>query len=276
MSSYTYGVEVPTQRERVIQLLSDPFLLSGVFGHVGILQAFDQNKQEFVSPESLSSPATRFKVIYIFGTPDTKLFTSLGEMVGPEPSMSGISYKGFTYDNKVRWSINFEVKPVKLSVTQVRMVVSTEYDTSFLDKITGRKHFNLAEHVVNGHVVPYLRWYFKAESHSLEVEPVLKFAEEGLIGDLMPKVIRSIRDVEYGVVVVEGTDARGRIYIKGGRAEEGEVVVNGERLSGPEAIVRLLQVQSKGKVSVYTVDAWPAILAALRRVGMKLLTDRAK
>ena len=274
MSSYTYEVEVQTPRERVIDLLSDPFLLSGVFGHVSILQTFDQNRQEFVSPESLSSPTSRFKVIYVFGTPDTKVYTSLGEMVGPEFSVSGVSYKGFSFDNKVKWTLNFEVKSLKPSVTQVRILLSADYDTSFLDRLTGRKQFNLAEHIVKAHVVPYLRWYFKAESVSLDIKPVLKFSEEGVLGDLLPKVVRSIRDIEYGVVVIEGVEARGRMYVKGGKVVEGEVLVNGERLSGPEAVVQLLQVQSRAKVSVYTVDAWPAIISVLSRAGSRLSAEK--
>ena len=276
MLSYTYEVEVPTPKERVIDLLSDPFLLSGIFGHVSILQAFDHNRQEFVSPDSLSSPATRFKVLYVFGTPDTKVYTSMGEMAGPELSVSGVTYKGFSYDNKVKWTLNFEVKSVKPSVTHVRVAVSTDYDTSFLDRLTGKKQFNLAEHIVKAHVVPYLRWYFRAESLSLDIKPVLKFSEEGILGDLLPKVVRSIRDIEYGVVVIEGFEARGRMYVKGGRVVEGEVVVNGERLSGPEAIVQLLHVQSGAKVSVYTVDAWPAIISVLSRAGSRLSTEKPR
>ena len=53
----------------------------------------------------------------------------------------------------------------------------------------------------------------------------------------MPKVVRSIRDIEYGVVVVDGVEARGRMYVKGGKVIG--VVVNGERLSRPNAVVQL-------------------------------------
>ena len=78
----------------------------------------------------------------------------------------------------------------------------------------------------------------------------------------MPKVVRSIRDIEYGVVVVDGVEARGRMYVKGGN------VIGGRRqrgrLSRPNAVVQLLQVQSRAKVSVYTVDAWPAIISVLK------------
>ena len=179
MPAYTYEVKVQRPRERVVDLLSDPFLLSGVFGHVSILQAFDQKRHEFVSPDSLSSPATRFKVIYVFGTPDTKVYTSLGEMTGPKLSVSWVTYKGFSYDNKVKWTLNFDVKPVKPSITQVRIIVSAYYDTSFLDRLTGRRHFDLVEHIVKAHIIPYLRWYFKTESQSLDLESVLKFSEEG-------------------------------------------------------------------------------------------------
>ena len=277
MSTHTHEIEVQVSRERLVQLLSDPFLLSGVFGHVSILEGFDKNRQAFVPPDSLSSPTTRFKVIYIFGTPEQKIYTNLGEMTGPEFTVNGISYHWFTYDGKIKGTIDFEIKTVKPTTTQVRIIVSFNYEQSFLDRIAGRQHFDLAEHVVKAHIVPYLRLYLKGvEGNSLNITPILKFSEEGAVGVVISKAMMAVRDVQYGVVVVDGENVQGEMYVKNGKVTDAEVFVGGQRVSGSDAVIQLLQVQDVVRVLVYTVDVESAIMSVLSSIPLKVLAEKAR
>jgi hypothetical protein len=42
MSVYSQDVTIQTSKNRVVSLMTDPFLLTGVLGHVNILQVYDK------------------------------------------------------------------------------------------------------------------------------------------------------------------------------------------------------------------------------------------
>lgn len=69
-----------------------------------ILEAYDYKKNDFVLPSAIADVPTRFKVAYIFGTLRDKLTMRLDEMEGPALFIDYIIYRGFTYDDKVKWS----------------------------------------------------------------------------------------------------------------------------------------------------------------------------
>lgn len=78
-----YEIMVWAFRERVVEILSDPFIFAGISGHMEIVKVFDSVAQDFVEPLEAKSPTARFKVAYIFDVKDGKTSTAVGEMTGP-------------------------------------------------------------------------------------------------------------------------------------------------------------------------------------------------
>jgi len=77
-----HDVTIQASEDREVSLLTNPFLITGVFGHINILQVYDKKEGKYVKPSSLSGFSNKFLVIYIFGTPDTKMNIFEGEMEG--------------------------------------------------------------------------------------------------------------------------------------------------------------------------------------------------
>ena len=158
MSVFSRDVTIKAPKDRLVGLMTDPFLISGVFGHVNILRVYDQKQGIYVGFSSLSSFSNRFLVVYIFGTPDTKMNLFEGEMEGPMFEAGSVVYRGWTKDQKFTWEIRFEAKAVKPTETLVRIFVTADYKVSGLDRLLGRTPFALAQHIVEEHMIPYVKY----------------------------------------------------------------------------------------------------------------------
>lgn len=80
----TYEVVIDAPRSILIIMASNPMFVSGVLGHISILETYDPKQNKFVPPEELASVPTKFEVAYIFGTSENKVSAQLGEMEGPD------------------------------------------------------------------------------------------------------------------------------------------------------------------------------------------------
>ncbi|BCU71667.1 hypothetical protein [Stygiolobus caldivivus] len=266
MKTYTEEVLVPASRERIIRWLSDPFLIAGVIGHLSILQVYDPKTQSYVSPSLLSGYCTRFKVIYIFGTADTKLYTVLGEMRGPIYNPSGITYEGNTSDGKLKWSINFQVRVMKTLESLVRASVSAEYEMSLLDRLFDRSPLALAEHIIKDHLIPYIKYYFKpSDTGQLDITPTVLYVSEGSLSEIIPMVLREAVAVQYGVVTIEGDGIRGKILIKNGRIERLNVNYEENLITSEEALPQIKNIPNSAKVTLFSVDVDTAVMTILER-----------
>ena len=164
MSFYSQEVAIQAPRIRIISLITDPFLLSGIFGHVNILRAYDPTRGKYVNLSSLSSFSNRFLVTYVFGTPDTEMNLIEGEMEGPIYEEGSIVYRGWTKDQKFTWRIRFQTKAIRPMGTLIKISVTADYKVSGLEKLLGRTPFSLAEHIVEDHIIPYIKYYLNTES----------------------------------------------------------------------------------------------------------------
>lgn len=256
MSIYSHDFIVHASKDRVISLITDPFLLSGVFGHINILQVYDKKEGKYVTPSSLSSPSNKFLVIYIFGTPDTRMSFFEGEMEGAIYTVEGVTYRGWTKGKKFTWEMRIQIKNIRPMETNVRIILTTEYKLSGLDKILGKTPFALAKHIVEDHIRPYLKYYLKTESRiSIEdITPIKLFEKEGVFSQILPELTKASGNVEYGIIVVKGADISGELLIKNGRITKINVNYKGKEIQGQEGIFELLSLPSIVKITLYTVN----------------------
>ena len=161
MSVYSHEVTIQAPKDRLLSLMTDPFLISGVFGHVNLLRVYDQKQGKYVGFSSLSSFSNRFLVVYVFGTPDTRMNLFEGELEGPILETGSVVYRGWTKDQRFTWEIRFEAKAIKPKETLVRIIATADYRVSGLDRLLGRTPFALAQHIVEDHIIPYIKYYLK-------------------------------------------------------------------------------------------------------------------
>ena len=267
--NYNYDVTLQVSREKVIEVLSDPFFFSGISGHVGIAKVFDSTVQDFVEPAKAKSPASRFKVVYVFELKDERVLAAVGELSGPTFTPNGVSYSGFTEDGKLKWSLNVEVKGVTDTETQVKFTSTVECEESFFGKLLSKQK-NCGEilgMIIRGHVIPYLVSFLRpTPSGKLQVTPTLVYTETGTLSEVLPKVFRAVQDVHYGMVVIIGEDVKGRLLITNGNISEMNVTMGLEAITDVSAIVRLMNSKSGAKVYVYGVSVEQQVREILDQV----------
>jgi len=267
MSVYSHDVTIQAPKDRLLSLMTDPFLISGVFGHVNILRVYDEKEGKYVSFSSLSSSSNKFSVVYVFGTPDTKMNLFEGEMEGPILEAGSIVYRGWTKELKFTWGIRFEAKAIKPTETLLRIFVTADYKASGLDRLLGRTPFALAQHIVEEHIIPYIKHYLKIESGiGLEgVTPTKLLDEQGLFSQILPKITKVSGDVEYGVAVIRGENVSGKIWIKNGKILGIEVNHKGQTFQGQDAMLELVSLLTPVKVTLYAVDLDVVLMSKLEK-----------
>lgn len=270
MGVYSHDVTIQTSKDRVVSLITDPFLLTGVLGHVNILQIYDQKERKYVKPSSLSGFSNKFLVIYIFGTPDTKMNFFEGEMEGPVYSSEGVIYRGWTKDQKFTWEMKLLIKAIKPMETLVRIFMTADYKVSGLDKILGRSPFALAQHMVEDHIMPYLKYYLKTPSDiGIEgITPTKLLEEQGTFSQILPKITKASADVEYGIVVIKGEDVNGRILIKNGRIVKINVNYKGRIIQGQDAILELVSLSDTVRATLYAVYIDEVLMTKLEKYAL--------
>ena len=256
MPSYSKDLVINAPKEMLLRSMTDPFLVTGIFGHVGLLKVYDAKQGGYVDFNKLTGFSNRFLAIYIFGTPEEKIEFYKGELEGPIFESGSILYRGWTMERKFTWEARFEASYIKPNQTLVRVLASCEYRLSTLEKILGKTPFALAQHLVEDHVVPYINYYLKTkgEAEIEEVTPVKLLDEQGLFSQILPKVTETVKDVEYGVVAIRGEKLNGKMTVKNGTISGIELNDNGKIMQGENAMLYLVSLPQQVRVSVYSIN----------------------
>ena len=156
-------VMVKAGRREVMGIFVDPFKLTGIINHINILQVYDENNNKYVTLDKVEKFPKKFRVLYIFGTPDTKLITFPGYMEGPQIIPSGVKYTGNSDDETFYWTLEIFVKE-RQEGSEIFFNMNSIYKPSFTQKILGKevkmlKDFSFVEHVLSAHILPYFKFY---------------------------------------------------------------------------------------------------------------------
>ena len=281
MKSQTYETTFDVPKQVLIMMASNPALISGLLGHISILQAYDPKQGMFVTPDELTSHPTRFKVAYIFGTPDSKTNIQLGEMEGPLSYLDSVTYKGFTYDGKMKWEISFSFKELSTGKTKVSIIAKTEEDRGLFGRLLGRNQFSLAEHAINAHIIPFIKLYmnqmrmFRAAMTASSVEYRLAAEEEGIVSEVMAKLIRLAKEsnANYAIIVLQGEGFRGKVDLKDGKPVDAWFrCTDGSVKTGKDAVLEALSASVNGKAQLYIIN----IDTVLENISEQIFSDILK
>ena len=257
----TYEVVLDVPKLVIHNMISNPALIAGLLGHISILQVYDSSQNKFVLPQDLTSQPTKFRVAYIFGTPDDKITVELGEMEGPSILLDSVKYKGFTYDGRMKWAISFVIREFQ-GKTKVDIIAESEEERGFFSKFLGKNQFSLADHAIKSHIVPFIKLYMnQILNQRAQLDRTIEYKvvaeEEGIISDLMTKFMRLQREnnLSYAMIVINGDNFRGKIILKNGKPVYSWFRwPDGNTKSGNDAIVEAMTTSVKGKAWLYTLD----------------------
>jgi hypothetical protein len=188
-------------------------------------------------------------------------------MEGPILETGSVVYRGWTKDQKFAWEIRFEAKATKPTETLLRIFVTADYRVSGLDKLLGRTPFALAQHIVEEHIIPYVKYYLKAES-GIElggITPTKLLDEQGLFSQILPKIKNVSGDVKYGVAVIKGENVSGKMWIENGKIAGIEVNHNGQTLQGQDATLELVTLLTPVRVTLYAVNLDEVLMSSLEK-----------
>lgn len=281
-SSHEIIVDVP--KSVLITLASNPWFVSGVIGHASILEAYDPQKNKFVSFDELTSVPTRFKVAYIFNAPDGKVSAYLGEVEGPKMLVDTVTYTGFTYDNKMKWEMNFYFKEVAPGKTKLTIIYKIDEEKGFFSRFIERSHVSLAEHTIKGHAIPFIQLYMsqltqlKVASHG-PVDYRVVAEEEGVVGEVLAKLMRLVKEnnIMHAMIALEGEGFRGKVDLRNGKPVKSWFKwPDGSIKTGNDAIVEALTSTDKGKGTLYTVDVEGLVDHVFDQIFSELATKAAK
>jgi hypothetical protein len=145
--------------------------------------------------------------------------------------------------------------------------VTANYKVSGLDRLLGRTPFALAQHIVEEHIIPFVKYYLKTES-GIElggITPTKLLDEQGLFSGILPKIRKVSGDVEYGVVVIKGENVSRKMLIKNGKIVGIEVNHGGQILQGQEAILMLVSLLTPISVTLYVVNLDEVLMSSLEK-----------
>ncbi|ARM75424.1 hypothetical protein [Acidianus manzaensis] len=257
---YSSEIEVEAPRSLVLEFVRDPFIVAGVFGHVAILRVKDKVKGDFVTPEYLEKPENSFKVAYIYGVPpDYKVFSGIFE--GPKISVDAIEYSGYTDDGKIKFTLSFILKNLA-SETRIYMNSEFKFEGSFLDKMLGRGSFDMAKHIIEGHFMPYIKFYFDShKSSEVKIGKRIILQDEGDMNYIITKFKEVARTMNNGIIEVYSENLNCSFGIINNNMKRSICRSGKDIKTDTEALTALLFSTGKGKIIAYEVNLEDAIIS---------------
>ncbi|WP_338602609.1 hypothetical protein V6M85_02565 [Sulfolobus tengchongensis] len=246
-------IDVPLPKSLILDFVRDPFIVGGVFGHVAVLQVKDKVKGDFVTPEYLQQPLNEFRVAYIYGVPpDYKVFP--GIFKGPEILVDEIRYTGSTDDGKMSFKLSFILKSAGSS-TRLYMSSEFEFKESFLQKLLGRSSFDLAKHIIEGHFIPYIKFYLNSHvPKEVKVGKRVLLEEEGDMNYIIAKFKEIVKNTNTGIIEINNEDLDCSFMVINGDIKKAICRGGKEVKRDNEALSALLFASGKGKLTVYDIN----------------------
>ncbi len=259
---YSQELELRASRSQITSFFIDPIRFAGMFGHLLIVKIFDKEKNNYLPMGNLRNPENKFRVVYVLGDPDSRMTLMKGYMEGPIISLGGIEYKGNTDDNKLSWKIGLYILDSSKGISKVKIIGDYKQDYGVFDRIFSGGDFNLAEHLVKEHVVPFLSLYFKPsleEGYSINEIINLK----GNVDEILSKMRELINTVKYGGAIIIGENLEILMSITNG--DISQVQINGSPSQAGDVMVSLLKAKGEIRLIAYEMGFEDIVLKNLKK-----------
>ncbi|MEM4944663.1 MAG: hypothetical protein QW214_08975 [Saccharolobus sp.] len=262
-------VEVRASKSQVIAFFADPLRFAGIVGHISIAEMYDKEINNYLPMSQVKSPINKFKVIYFFGTPETKIYTNRGSMEGPIilPG-GGIEYRGDSDDNKLIWKVTFLMDE---KTRKLRIIIDAKQQFGFLDRLMGRD-FKLEEHIAKEHIIPLLRIYLNSSSESTTITNSLNevYRFKGDAREVLVKLRDVLNTVKYGGIIINGDSFNIISLISNGEIKRAKI--NNKEADSGEVLTYLLRAEGNVELIVYDVMIEEMIFESLRRKMIEVMS----
>jgi hypothetical protein len=255
-------------------MLTDPYWLAGVLGHIDVLAAYDSRTNRYVQISELNAVPNKFKVAYLLGRIEEKIHMLIGELNGPQLTPSGVKYWGQSDDTKLQWTLDINLKQNKPTETLVEFVLRVDMMKSFFDRVLGTPEF-LSRHIIEDHLIPYIKLYMRPiHLEQPTLEPTKLFEKEGKIPALIQEALRATGGVPYGVIVIKGLTLSGKVLVKDGKPVEIEASDKTGTASGEQALLKFITTDDVGVVTLYSMNLDALALVELNRIAESALREK--
>ena len=251
---YRADVVVKAPVSVVRKLAVDPFIVAGVSGHISIIGIKDKEKNEYVLGDELAKPENEFAVVYLLRTSmsERNYKPVLGIFKGPEISIEGIKYYGYTNDHKLEFEIGILPRSLGENLTRIFFTVKVKYNDSLLDKLLGRTDADFAKHVVDDHFITYAKHYFNFNVENGNSLPkFLVFSYSGNIKLILKKVNEIVSQLDLGVIKIDVGKVKCSVIVKEKEIKEAVCKSSeGEEID----FNQLSNLNVEGKLEVYRIN----------------------
>lgn len=143
VSSYSL---ILNKQAELKQFLFNPFLFSGITGHLLISKIFDQSTKSYVNLSQAKEPdLSKYQVFIVYDHETTEF--NRGIMI-VYPKFSGIIYHIETFDNTLNGDFEILVQDKKLLFIDNIKVKKSIFG--------GRSYSELTKHIINDHIKTFL------------------------------------------------------------------------------------------------------------------------
>ena len=241
MITYKAEITINATRGRVLQLLTDPALLSTLLGHFGNFHRKDSYTYDVV----LTMPVEK-KVVFVQGV-----------IRGPDYSFSRVGYSGSSTDERVRWSFAFELKEKDELTTILRTYISFDVRAGLLGRFSKLTKViaDMPKHIVEEHMKPYLMRFNPQPSAPINIQPVLLFTEEGESNSVIGKALNAARAAGTAVMTVDTGRIMGVIVFRNSKATKMKIFrgIFEDDVDNIDALLSMF-TETRVRVSVFTLD----------------------
>jgi len=260
-------INAPIQFVR--RFVMDPLIISGISGHISIRGFKDKAKNEYLFGDrirELSAPANEFKALFILLKRGSNFKYADGVFKGPEVTMDGIKYSGYSDDGKFEFEISIIPKSLGENLTRVYFGTNVKYNDSFMDRLLGRSAVDFAKHIVEDHFITYTKQYFPSFSDllssmgqrdmsspsSVSLSPISEFT--GDAAGVLAKMNEAITQLNLGVIKVSFDKLNCSIVVENKAMKK--AVCKGENgiKTGFEALSMIMSAKGQGKMEVYALN----------------------
>lgn len=248
---YTEDVTLNMPKNRVLEILGDPYRVAGMIGHLSLLKIKDGEDNKFKPPNAVKKPMNEYVVVLVFQDDQGRLKTVQGVMKGPAILPNSVEYEGGSEDKKMSFKLIFNFLPSTVG-TRLSIRAELTLKTGFFERLFSADIDELAtpEHVVKAHIIPYLKIMDnqreKPELALLEVESV----EVDVLDAI--KMIRKMPNM-IGFVSIQGSNFMFNAFVNQGELANMYLKVRDKEYIGGEALGKLLNMSGKALVKVYEI-----------------------
>ncbi|BDC19425.1 hypothetical protein [Acidianus sp. HS-5] len=240
---YIEEVTIPIGKTFVNSILSNPYYVSGILGHVSLLKVYDKAKNDYFPPSEVKEADNKFLSALVLQDEKGRVIVYQGEFAGPNVLPNYLEYNLKTDDGKIEIKLNFQLQE-KVNGTKINIGCEFTQRRGFFDFFS-KNYGKFDEHLVRGHIVPFLN------SLLTKFAVMRKIYEETLgLDDALIK-LRELPKTS-GIIMIKGDSLDFTGYFNEDGMIGSELNYNEKVYNNADALAALFKVKSENvKMVIY-------------------------